>query len=56
MSRAERKLVRELAGIAEQDRNRAVDAERADLPWYMQRNFRVIWERWIRRQSSGPRP
>lgn len=56
MSRATRKLARELAATAELDRNRAIDADRADLPWYMQRNWRVIWARFLRRQSSGPHP
>lgn len=56
MSRATRRLARELADTAEADRNRAIDADRADLPWYMQRSWRVIWTRFLRRQSSGPHP
>jgi hypothetical protein len=55
MSRAERKLYRELGHNARLDRERAIDAERADLPWYMQRDMRAVLARLLRR-TAPPRP
>lgn len=48
MSRAERKLARELAATARMEREQAIDAQRADLPWWMQRDLRAILIRWFR--------
>jgi hypothetical protein len=51
MSRAKRKFFREAAAAAETERNQRTDAARADLPWYMQRSWRAVLERALRRYS-----
>ena len=44
-----RKLRREETRLIEQERELRTDQIRADLPWWMQRNFRAVLTRWLRR-------
>lgn len=43
-----RKLRREETRLIWQERELRTDQIRADLPWYMQRNLRAIFTRWLR--------
>lgn len=45
---AKHRLRKEQARLVRQERQGRTDETRADLPWYMQRNLRAIFTRWLR--------